>query len=84
MKLWDCAVQYLGHALSGLGMRAAGRVRVDERTVDGLEKMHELRAQCILDVIVILSLGGRRNGGRKLDLAYGGDEGDDLDAKGLL
>lgn len=54
-----------------------------------LQELDELGAQRVLRVVVVLRLagadhGGRGNGRGEVDLADGGDEGDDFDAVGFL
>lgn len=77
---------YLGHALGGFCVGAAGRVGVDLLAGDGLEELDELGAQGVLDDIVVIGrrLRGGRDGRGQLDLADGRDKSDDLDAESGL
>ena len=61
-------------------MRATDRVSINLLAGDGLEEVQELWAQSILNGIVILGFGWRRDRRGELDLADRRDERDDLDA----
>ena len=75
-------VGHLCHLLGGLSVRAARGVCVDLCTRHGLQESDELRAQDVLDDIVLIrcDLRRRRYNRRQFDLAHGGDERDNLDA----